>query len=528
MKKKKRYLSVTFCFLLTLLTWSCSNKLPVVDPPVVIPSCVGTTTQQWVAEVDIMEEDWTVFDLVFDNGGVNPTYAFLKKGRIDIGNSPYNTTSVISYQIPRGDTDPDRMSDACETIKSNNATGNYSNYVMGLDSFQHWPDESNAGWSNGPNHAGNWTNWSFISSGFIQGYKGTEAEGQEVVECIFSHEIGHQIAITDHGPHEGNDADNCIGGSPYDSEMLKRFQFCDRHICIMYNQFDNYAEKSKKVTGHFSCTISLEKDKFIEGESVWLIIRIKNESDIQDSIPYGSEFGIGQSLIVKNESGKISEYHGSQGFNLKIPFVKFDAYKDTTYFVEIMNKYGFKDEKTFDYGAMVSYFPQDDYSVQLNHYIAGGGLVSNVVRFNVVEPDENESIRLANLRSIYDTKDRKERINKYYDFVNNNINSFYIPQTIWALNRCYQVLYLGGQPLDSLIYQIDNFFLENYFNSYYSPFIIRTLWSYNYQQSKNEIKANDVLREIMFKYPDSYASKIANNYLNLKTSLREFEPQLKK
>lgn len=502
-------------------------KIETLDPKVVIPDCIGGTYRQWTARINVMNENWTRFDVLFNNGGVNPVYAFLKKGRINIQNCYYDTLTVIPYYIPKGATEINEMNYACE-ILSAQYRGASQNYVMGLDSFMYCPPNGNAGWSNGPNHQGNYSNWSFISSGYIQGYYGTNNSGKEVVEAVFTHEIGHQIAITDHGPHTGNDAANCLMGAPYDPEILKRFQFCDGHICEMYNQLYEYAKKSTRINNHFSCEINLDKEEYLEGESVWLIIKIKNESNKYDSLAYGvAEYLVGQRLKVMDENGKTSPYHGSYGHSLRIPYRYFKPHSDTTYYFEIMNNFGFEYENAYDYGAMISYFPAGKYTVQLVYDEAG--IISNIVTFTVNKPDEIESARLQELRRIYNTKDRNERIVKYHNFIDSNLNSIYIPQTIWALNGCYSVLYLGGMPLDTMIIRQIKYFLNNYPNSYYvSSSVIRNIWIYEYEQSQSEFIAKESLIEIIRNYPGTYAAMQAYYCLGRSKYLKELVRKPKK
>ncbi len=504
---------------------ACDSKLPVVDPPVVIPACVGGE-KQWTSLTDVMGEDWTEFNVIFDNGGVNPTFPFLKKGRINIGYGSVRK-GTVPYSIPQGSTSEDGFNQACENL-SNQYRGPFLNYVMGMDRFLYLPlgYEGVVGWSNGPNHPENYSNWSFIFSGKIQSTHGKEEEGQEVVEWCYVHEVGHQIAITDHGPHTGNDADHCIMQGEYESGILSRFQFCDRHICIMYNQFNDYLEK---LNSNFSCEISLDKAQYIEGEAVWASLKVKNESSKRDSLPYlvGS-FLIGERMKVTNESGKVSSYHGSSGPLLTTPYRHFMPYEDTTFHIELSNNFGFEYEiNSYDYGRMISYFPPGNYTVQF--ILNEAGLMSNAVSFTVTAPNEAESTRLAELRTIYGIKERKERIEKYHSFIENNKGSVYIPQTVWVMNFCYGVLYLGGMRLDDKIIQVNKYFLDNYSNSFYSSLVIHTIWRYEYQQTKSETIANRTLKEIIQKHSGTFAAKMADWWLNSKEpSLKDLEPESKK
>ncbi|MCC6866927.1 MAG: hypothetical protein IT280_12305 [Ignavibacteria bacterium] len=301
------------------------------------------------------------------------------------------------------------------------------------------------------------------------------------------------------------------------------FSFAIENNKSFTSRLDTYKEL---IHSNFECEISLDKNIYYEGEAIWASIKIINTSNNIDSLPYsGADYLIAKNLIVKDENGNIYTYHGSSGVSLWVPYEHFLPNRDTVYHIELISDFGNKYENSYDNGAMISYFESGKYSLQLIHEKAG--LVSELKSFTIYKPDEVEMQRLNLLRQIYGIKDRNERITEYYKFIENNAGSIFIPQTIYFLNYCFNVLYLSGKKIDNKLIVINNSFLESYPNSYFASEIIRTIWRYEFQQSGNVFNANKKLNEIIIKFPNTYTEIISKYWLNSKPSLYELEPKIK-
>lgn len=505
MRHTHYFLYIFYIIIFTITSLSCSDDdLEIVDPPVVIPSCIGSTEHNYRAEVDYMKNGETEYKLLYSNGGVNPSLAFKKKGRINLDGNIYSN----SYSIPAGDTNFDVFMDICDSLE-NVYHHEDAGWIFGMDSFRTTVDNTLIGWSNGPYFPppNTWDNWSFVFVGKI--WRLFEAkEEKEVVETMFTHELAHQMRIIDHGPHTGNHSTCCIMLAYYQSCIKDSFQFCDGHICQLYSATLAASPiKMNRFDGKFSCSLSSDQSTYLEGEAIWITLKVKNESNNYDSLEYFTNIEVRQRIYVSDSIGRYSEYKGGRGYYSKKPMGYFEPYEEKTIEVEILNTHGSQFEDAYDFGSMRLFFKPGSYTIQ---YINDNSLHSEPLLITVEKPQVNEATRLQELREIYKIKNKTERKNRYRKFITENKDSKYIEQTYGFYNMVFKSI-----GVDSLMIAENEWFIYNFPNSKYLNLIIQNTVHaiYNFENGKTAVER--FLDNIINNFKDKKAGKIAENFKSL-------------
>lgn len=200
---------------------------------------------------------------------------------------------------------------------------------------------------------------------------------------------------------------------------------------------------------NFKIEISMEKYEYIEGEYVYLIIKVKNNGIKTDSIEFFNEDFLSKSILIKNQTGRSSSYKGADFFYVTTPYTSIPANGEIVYQIKMNYLWGFQSFETYDESSKAfasRYFPNGKYTVEVNFKYDKGmkNISSNKIDFvvTVPVPPENEAFeKLKNLYKLpiggfYSETQNHQTILKWIEFMDTHQNSIYYD------NAFYESVYI--------------------------------------------------------------------------------------
>src|SRR4030095_13252402 len=188
-------------------------------------------------------------------------------------------------------------------------------------------------------------------------------------------------------------------------------------------KFQNIMERT---SSDIKIDLSLDKQSYLENESIILHIKVKNNSNETDSIKNLIPYRISNSILLKNNKGEMLPY-SSLIMDITTTYTLIQPNKELNFDINLIESNGSKKLESADI-LRRNFLPGGSYSVGLlmdkNTY--GRELSSNIISFEIKEPTGQEKLDLDNLKQIYKIKDGIERSLQYRDFAFNNIQSNYM------------------------------------------------------------------------------------------------------
>jgi hypothetical protein len=212
-------------------------------------------------------------------------------------------------------------------------------------------------------------------------------------------------------------------------------------ICFTKSYSIDYAlyEYLQTDNSNFSISISLDKQDFLQGENIWLTVKIKNESGKIDSLPQLDKYVLMEGISIKNLSrgAVLLQYHGAMVDYSGIRYEVFQPNEEKVFEYELQHIYGDNFPKgSHDYSH---YFSAGNYelsqSFSYQKYV-NPALISNKVLFNVKEPTGIEKEAFNELIKIYqiplgDVKPKsKNQTDAYITFMKIFPNSVYLERAM--------------------------------------------------------------------------------------------------
>lgn len=258
---------------------------------------------------------------------------------------------------------------------------------------------------------------------------------------------------------------------------------------------------SETGNNNIKITISLSKDTFFIGESVFLTINIKNNSGKLDSIAILNTDELAQRILVKNNNNETSEYKGPVITYLKEKYTKIKPYEVLTYVVDLQIHYGFN-SFTKNIIGFYSYFPSGKYIVRSdfakNLYenekldIHSNEISFMVFEENIVENKQSQELKKIYLNSITGGSEKaKIAITSLMDLLGNYPNSAYFYKAYNDMRT-----YLRKYEINLIDMSNDYLaFINKYPNSPYTKTAM-LLYVDNVINTQHDKKAEDLLSEL--------------------------------
>ena len=261
---------------------------------------------------------------------------------------------------------------------------------------------------------------------------------------------------------------------------------------------------------NFRSEISLNKDKYLEGEPVWITMKVKNIGVAKDSIAWLNEEYVTKSFDLIGQDGKKKKnYFGEDGY-LRMSYTVFESGEEFNFEIELQQNYG--DQYSGRNFSPQYCFKPGLYSVQNNFK---GLLKSNVLTFIVEKPEGPELEALNTLHKIYQLPDRNnvqilDKEKAYKEFWKKYKVNTYTELSFYN----YSVLaFYSEWESDTSKVEKSKSFIEKYPNSFYLPYFIllgKEASGRLYDGKTSEI---EFLKEIMQNYPDTRAYKEAEKQI---------------
>jgi len=271
----------------------------------------------------------------------------------------------------------------------------------------------------------------------------------------------------------------------------------------------------KRTNNNFTSEISVDKEKYIEGEDITVSVKVKNISNKTDSLAQFNSYDVMISLGITNEKGENLVYKGAITDFARIKYTVFKPGETKGYSLQILEDYGNeKLQKDYSLCAMHYYFPQGSYTLQYND----GNSSSNTIKFIVEAPVGNESDRWDELKSIYTIptpkgQGVKEKAWALMGFAQKNKESVYSENAFYIASL--DIIDSGkGWLINDDYIERCKWFIDTYPNSIY---INGVVWDAAFavaHLTKNKYIVDNFLDKIIVEYPNTDASINAKNFLN--------------
>ncbi len=286
-------------------------------------------------------------------------------------------------------------------------------------------------------------------------------------------------------------------------------------------KFQNTSHLSQN--NNFSIEISLPKDSFVIAESIFLTIKIKNNSGFIDSIALCNYDEVSARIKVKDNNNKESEYKGAYISYIRNRYRIFKPFEEVEFVVDVLVHYG-NNRLVQNIVGFYNYFPVGRYTLKsefdndLTDEMNNLNLISNELTFTIIEEQEDlavyEKLRDIYSKSILDGNEKKRSsIYSLLDLLGKYPNYTYYNQAYKDLN-----IYLKKYNMSLLDKSSDYInIIKKYPNS---PYVKTAVLLYVDGMIKaNNIKAVDVLNELV---ENNHGTKIAEIAEKLK-QIKQFK-----
>jgi len=296
-------------------------------------------------------------------------------------------------------------------------------------------------------------------------------------------------------------------------------------ITIISNKISN-KENSSSIY-NFAINISLDKDNYVQGENVWVTVKVKNISDKIDSLPHLDDISLAEYMAVRKinpYNTELFNYSGGMD-NIIVKYVTFQPNEERIFDLNLQWCYGDTLPKNanpyFEYFTIGTYEIWEVFRDFTN--IKAKPLVSNKLTFNVIRPTGSEYEDFKELLRIYGIPDDKSkphfktRIDAYIDFINYNPKSIYAEE------------FISHSLIDRSItnYKYDESFIKDaltFISNFPDSRIINRLIHASISIQKNN-KSNDEIKEfwqnIAKQYPNTRTTTSIENNLNNIDSIKK-------
>ena len=195
--------------------------------------------------------------------------------------------------------------------------------------------------------------------------------------------------------------------SNYHNMKIKSFVIL-LFISVCFFSFKTFLndDKTENVTNDetpyllpkFQARVDLQKNNYLEGESIWLTIKIKNVSSKKDSIPYFIKPELYKNVVLKNFNNQYPNDLSVVYEYLKIPYTVFNPFEEKICMIQLNINYRFA---SVDSSEGRKYFAPGNYTVKFS-YAGASGIVmhSNELTFSVVPPEGNAFKDLQELEKL--------------------------------------------------------------------------------------------------------------------------------
>lgn len=272
-------------------------------------------------------------------------------------------------------------------------------------------------------------------------------------------------------------------------------------------------------TCNFSITVSLEKNEYLQGENIYLNLKIKNLSSNKDSLPYAGELSMTERIKIKGKNHSRFYYHGVIVDYFNIPYTYFLPNEEKTYEIELQWCYGDTiAEKITDYAA---YFSADNYELYIEYLnevdTKMPQIKSNTVYFNVSKPTGIELEAFNELIKIYQIQPSnqqvprlKEKIDAYVNFIDKYPKCVYTER---AFSHSLSARKDGRYKFDETLISQALLFMENFPNSrMVYPLLFNISGIMKAKNNDEEIKK--FLLDIKSKYPNTRIDESVDRVIN--------------
>lgn len=363
--------------------------------------------------------------------------------------------------------------------------------------------------------------WTYIFTGKIFRNWITESNRWQVTGALLSHEIGHQVYIEGHEYHSGQYEDRCIMKYPIDSSLVwPSFTFCDNHACEIYNHlYDSslYYKFNKSLNDNFvknydlEINITLEKDYFIVGEDIPLMISFKNNSGKPLTIENFDDNFIRKHFDIVDQNGYKPLYGGSSSIRIKPIYYTFKVDEEKSYSIYLLDDWGEPVSENLIFGSIPGLIRSGNYTIQYNNIYHNTKLQSNSISFTINKPDipnQNTFELLKYFYTIRPTNGYEFKIDEFKNFVFNNITSVYVDQMF----RCLLNMELLN-PSDTKVLNDCMKYISLKPDSYITQYAIDGI-RYHFEALNDSRGLINCLQQIYDSYINSKASSYAKNMLN--------------
>lgn len=242
-------------------------------------------------------------------------------------------------------------------------------------------------------------------------------------------------------------------------------------ICCFIILFLFFANNGK---AEFKVKLSLDKDKFLEGESIFCHVSFVNNSQNSDSLIYEAiNEDFNQMELKKSDGSKIVINGFISDFVGRVPYVKFSPHQVHE---DILNLLKYRGNVILKHATlgMRMYLSKGDYTLNYKY----NTLVSNEISFTVSEPQDMERYVLNRLIEAYEIPDINFRTadsiilkkDIYYDIVLNHPESIYWEEAVYRYNEESNWL-----KLDYTDIHINKEFVKRFPNSYFIRHVLINL-----------------------------------------------------
>jgi hypothetical protein len=269
-------------------------------------------------------------------------------------------------------------------------------------------------------------------------------------------------------------------------------------------------------TCNFSLYIYLDKQDFIEGENIWVNIKVKNLSNKPDSLPFLWDGELVRNFKIFNEKNQKCGYWAvTHPDYFSIPYNVFQPNEEKLFELEIQRSYGasFVDSA---YELSTNYFKEGAYSGYLEYKniidTVKSKIKSNTISFRVSKPNGVEAQAFEELKRIYKIKYNenvqpkcKEKIDAYLEFAKNYPKSVYLE--IVMMNT-YTAMSVFKYRYDENFINIGQSYIDNFPNSRMCMGILSAYIDIM-KSLKNEDEIRSYILNIGNKYPNTRIEKDA-------------------
>lgn len=272
---------------------------------------------------------------------------------------------------------------------------------------------------------------------------------------------------------------------------------------------------------NFSINITLDKENFVQGENVWVTVKVKNISNKIDSLPHLDDISLAEYMSlhkINPYNTELFNYRGGMDTYIKVNYVTFQPNEERIFDLNLQWCYGDTLPKNakpyFEYFTIGTYEIWEAFRDFTN--ITAKPILSNKLTFNISRPTGSEYEdfkKLIRINGIPDDKSKphfKTRIDAYIDFFRRN------PKSIYAEN------FISHSATERSItkYKYDESYISDaltFINNFPNSRIINGLIYSSISIQKN-YKNNDEIKEfwknIGKQFPDTRTSIAVDENLN--------------